>query len=192
MSNEAVAERIEAMNPVTATPSHKVDRAWAAFSQAQLAARRPAGVRQVTFLGRQWSRIGLTATLVLTASLAGAGIATAAKLLNSAPVTYLSVAHCYTLDQIGVNGTDVAAAGKPGSTAQIGDALGTCQMLWRDGFLAAGAPRAIRVTAPITVHAVPPLVVCTMTNGTAGVFPGDAATCRNLGLPDALLASSSK
>jgi len=192
MNNEYVAERIETMNPVTSTPPHKVEQAWAAFSETELAAGRPPGSRRVTILGRQWSRIGLTATLALTASFAGVGIAAAAKLFSSAPVTNLSVAHCYTLDQIGANGTDVAAAGAPGSAAQVDDALGTCQMLWRDGFLTAGAPRAIHVTGPITVHAVPSLVVCTMTNGTAGVFPGDDTTCRTLGLPDALLSSSNK
>ena len=192
MSNEAVAERIEAMNPVTATPSDKVERAWTAFSTTEFAPNRSVSARRITLLGRQWSRIGLTATLALTASFAGVGIAAAAKLLSPAPVTNHSLAHCYTLDQIGANGAEVAAVGTPGSAAQVDDALGTCQMLWRDGFLTAGAPTAIHVTGPITVHTVPPLVVCTMTNGTAGVFPGDAATCRSLGLPDALLASSSK
>ena len=192
MNKEHVAERIEAMNPVTATPPHKMEQAWAAFSETELAAGRPAGARRVTLLGRQWSRIGLTTTLALSASFAGVGIAATAKLLSAAPVTNLSVAHCYTLDQIGANGTEVAAAGTHGSVAQVDDALGTCQMLWRDGFLAAGAPTAIRVTAPITVHSVTPLVVCTMTDGTAGVFPGNDTTCRTLGLPDALLTSSGK
>ena len=193
MNNQYVAERIEAMNPVTTTSPHKVEQAWASFTETELAADHRAGARRITLLGHQWSRIGLTATLALTASFAGVGIAAATKLMSPTPVTNLAVAHCYTLDQTGANGTDVAAVGTPpGSVAQVADALGTCQMLWRDGFLAAGAPRAIRVVGPITVHVVPSLVVCTMPNGTAGVFPGDSATCRTLGLPDALLASSSK
>ena len=192
MNDQYVAERIEAMNPVTSTPPHKVEQAWAAFSASEFAASRSASARKISFLGRQWSRLSLASTLALTASFAGVGIAAAAELLSPAPVTNLAVAHCYTLDQIGANGAEVAAVGTPGSAAQVDDALGTCQMLWRDGFLTAGAPTAIHVTGPITVHTVPPLVVCTMTNGTAGVFPGDAATCRSLGLPDALLASSSK
>ena len=192
MNSEYVAERIEAMNPVTSTSPHKVEQAWAAFSATEFAPGRSASARRITLLGRQWSRLGLASTLALTASFAGIGIAAAAELLSPAPVTNLAVAHCYTLDQIGSNGTDVAEAGTPGSVAQVNNALGTCQMLWRDGFLAAGAPRAIHVTGPITVHSVPSLVVCTMTNGTAGVFPGDDTTCRTLGLHDALLSSSSK
>jgi hypothetical protein len=192
MINEYVAERIEAMNPVTTTSPHKVEQAWASFIETELAAGHRAGARRITLLGRQWSRFGLTATLALTASFAGVGIAAATDLLGPTPVTNLAVAHCYTLDQVTANGTDVAAVGAPGSVAQVDDALGTCQMLWRDGFLAAGAPRAIRVIGPITVHAVPSLVVCTMPNGTAAVFPGDDATCRTLGLRDALSASSGK
>ena len=192
MNNQYIAERIEAMNPITSTSPHKVEQAWATFTKTELAAGPRAGARRVTAFGHQWSRIGFTATLALTASFAGGGIAAATNLLRPAPVTNLAVAHCYTLDQIGTNGTDVSAVGAPGSVAQVDDALETCQMLWREGFLTAGAPRAIRVIGPITVRAVPSLVVCTMTNGTAGVFPGDSATCGTLGLRDALPASSSK
>ena len=192
MNNQYVTERIEAMNPVTTTSPQNVDQAWASFTETELAAGHRAGARRITLLGRQWSRIGLTATLALTASFAGVGIAAATNLLSPTPVTNLAVAHCYTLAQIGTNGTDVADVGTPGSVAQVDDALGTCQMLCRDGFLAAGAPRAIRVIGPITVHPVPSLVVCTMPNGTAGVFPGDSATCQSLGVSDMLPASSGK
>jgi hypothetical protein len=48
MNNEYVAERIEAMNPVTSTPPHKVEQAWAAFSETELAAGRPASDRRAS------------------------------------------------------------------------------------------------------------------------------------------------
>lgn len=56
-------------------------------------------------------------------------------------------------------------------------------MLWQDGSLCeigGCGPRAVDTT----LHHVPALFVCTMANGTAGVFPGDASTCQTLGLSE--------
>jgi len=192
MTNQHVVELIEAMNPVTSTRPHRAEQAWAAFATAELTANTSRNARPMTLLGRQWSRAGAATVLVLAASSVGIGVAAAIGLLHSAPVTNLATAHCFTLDELGANGTDIASAGSPGSIAQVDNALGTCQMLWRDGFLAAGSLGAIHVTGPITVHPIPSLVVCTLTNGTAGVFPGDANTCRSLGLPNAGRTASNK
>lgn len=120
----------------------------------------------------------------LSLGIAVAGGAAAAAYVEYQPVTNHAFAHCYSLASLSIsNGTAVAAAGPPGSTTQVTDALGTCAMLWRDGFLAAGVPHVVNVTGATTVHSVPPLVVCTMSDGTAGVFPGDPKLCARLGLP---------
>jgi len=109
--------------------------------------------------------------------------ASAAVYLHFESVTNTSTAFCYSVPSLaGHKGTAVTASGAPGSPAQVTDALQTCTMLWQDGFLASGAPNAIHVTGTTTIHQVPNLVVCTMPDGTAGVFPGDASTCRQLGL----------
>jgi hypothetical protein len=120
--------------------------------------------------------------LTLATAAGGVGFAAAAVYVHYENVTNTNTAHCYSLPQLGDNGTTIAAVGAPGSQAQVTDALGTCGMLWRDGFLSPGVSQIIRVTEPITVHPVPNLVVCTMTDGTAGIFPGAASTCSELGL----------
>ncbi len=123
--------------------------------------------------------IGLSIVLATV----GGAAATAAIYVHFRPVTNTNTAHCYSLSKVGNNGTTIAVAGIPGSDAQVTNALGTCSMLWRDGFLATGVSHVIRVTESTTIHAVPSLVVCTLPNGTAGVFPGTSSTCASLGLP---------
>ncbi len=132
---------------------------------------------------RHWRRSG--AFFALSAIVATGGVAAAAAAavyLHYENVSNTNYAHCYSLPRLGDNGTTIAAVGAPGSHAQVTNALGTCGMLWQDGFLAPGVSHAIRVTGTTTVHSVPHLVVCTMPNGTAGVFPGTASTCQELGL----------
>lgn len=117
---------------------------------------------------------------------AAAGGGAAAAYVAFQPVTDHTYAHCYSLPSLSSNnGTAIASAGAPGSAAQVTDALATCAMLWRDGFLEAGVPHVIHQTPDTTIHPVPPLVVCTMSNGTAAVFPGDSELCGRLGLPPA-------
>lgn len=131
----------------------------------------------------RWRRPGVVLGLSIGVAVAAAGGASAAVYLHFESVTNTSTAFCYSVPSLaGHKGTTVTASGAPGSPAQVTDALQTCTMLWQDGFLASGAPNAIHVTGTTTIHQVPNLVVCTMPDGTAGVFPGDASTCRQLGL----------
>lgn len=132
---------------------------------------------------RRWRRPGVVLGLSIGVAVATAGAASAAVYFHFAPITDTSTAFCYSVPSLaGSYGSEVAAAGAPGSPAQVTDALQTCSTLWRDGFLVLGTPHAMHVTGSTTVHRVPSLVVCTMANGTAGVFPGDGSTCGRLGL----------
>jgi uncharacterized membrane protein len=131
---------------------------------------------------RPWRRSGFAFALTLATVASGVGVAAAAVYADYETVTNTNTAHCYSLAQLGDNGSTVAASGAPGSRAQVTDALGTCETLWQDGFLSPGVSQVIHVTMPTTLHPVPPLVVCTMSDGTAGVFPGTASTCSELGL----------
>lgn len=137
---------------------------------------------------RRW-RLGRPGVVIgVSIGIAVAGGAAAAAYVSYQPVTHRTTAHCYSLPSLaGNNGTTVVAAGAPGSQAQVTDALATCTMLWRDGFLVQGAPEIVHVTQPTTVHPVPHLAVCTMPDGSAGVFP-DGRTCAQLGLPTARYA----
>jgi hypothetical protein len=183
MTNELITTQIEATNPVTFTSPHKVERAWAAFAATEL--KKSSLIEPSCLRLLRGSRVLAGVALMVAASAAGVGVAAAVNYLRYAPVTNLGIAHCYSLAQLGNNGTDVGAVGALGSNPQIANALGTCQMLWQDGFLSPGVVGAVRVTGNITLHQVPALVVCTMGNGTAGVFPGDATTCQILGLSEA-------
>ena len=116
--------------------------------------------------------------------IAVAGGAAAAAYVEYQPVTNHASAHCYSLPSLSSNnGTTVVAVGSPSSPAQVSNALQTCGMLWQDGFLEPGVPHIINVTGNTTLHPVPSLVVCTMPDGAAGVFPGDTRLCGRLGLP---------
>lgn len=133
---------------------------------------------------RRWRQSSVAFVLTLVTAAGGVGVAAAAVYIHYEKVSKTNTAHCYSLAQLGNNGTTIAAVGAPWSNAQITDALGTCQMLWRDGFLAPGVSTVVHQTPTTTVHPVPNLVVCTMPDGTAGVFPGTASTCSNLGLAE--------
>jgi len=129
----------------------------------------------------RWRRPGVV--IGVSIGVAVAGGTAAAAYAYFAPVTHTNTAFCYSVPSLAGNkGTEVTAVGTPGSPAQVTNALETCSMLWQDGFLAPGAPNAIHVTGTTTIHLVPKLVVCTLPDGTAGVLPGDASTCRQLGL----------
>ena len=131
----------------------------------------------------RWRRPGVVLGLSIGVAVATAGAASAAVYFHFAPITDTSTAFCYSVPSLaGSYGSYVGAVGAPGSPAQVTDALQTCSTLWRDGFLVLGTPHAMHVTGSTTVHRVPSLVVCTMANGTAGVFPGDGSTCGRLGL----------
>jgi hypothetical protein len=123
---------------------------------------------------------------VLIAAL-GTGAAAFVYVEQSQPVTNKTEARCYTVASLeGGNqfhGTTIAAAGRPGSKAQVDAAASVCAALWRQGFL---LPGAAGITSPhntTTRHRVPSLVACVMPDGTAAVFPGNRQTCTKLGLP---------
>ncbi|MFC4909210.1 hypothetical protein [Actinomadura gamaensis] len=115
---------------------------------------RPAGRRGVARRGR-WIA-GITASLVL----AGGGAAVAGGLLNERVEQSLTTG-CY------------AHADRKADTTAIGsgtaDPVAECARLWQEGKVENG-----RRTAP-------PLVACALDKA-VGVFPGDAGTCRRLGL----------
>ena len=118
----------------------------------------------------------------------GAG-AVAAERLTSQPVTNKSVVHCHSTDSLtggrNYSGSDVASAASPSGTNPE-DALQACRLLWSAGLLVPGARHALSLPNPLSYdHPVPPLAVCRMPDGTAGVFPGASPVCSRLGLPTA-------
>lgn len=136
---------------------------------------------------RRWRRWTFVATSGALIAL-GSGASAVAYVLSQ-PVANKSEARCYTVASLAggraFRGTTVAAAGQPGTTAQVNNALSICATLWRQGFLHPGAPGISRPTDPHATNPVPPLVTCVISDGTAAVFPGDPGTCRRLGLPNA-------
>ena len=133
---------------------------------------------------RRWTRAPVIVPVVVAIVLSTAAASVA--FLRFQPVTDKSTARCYTVASLGggdrFSGTTISPAGTPGSAAQVDNALGVCADLWRQGFLRLGTT-SIQRPAPNTTNEVPSLVACTLSNGTAGVFPGDAGTCAKLGLP---------
>ena len=98
------------------------------------------------------------------------------------PVTDQTQARCYMVaDPASSAYTTVAEAARPGSPAQVRNALAVCAALYRQGFLRVGA-RHIDDHPGDAQRRVPALAVCAMTNGTAAVFPGGRGTCERLGL----------
>ena len=131
-------------------------------------------------------------------AVAGAGVAVVlctsagafAYVQQSQPVTNKGEARCYTVASLAggdhFHGTTIAAAGKPGSTTQVNQAVSVCAALWRQGFLVPGAATVGSPRSGTADRPVPPLAACVMPDGTAAVFPGDSRTCARLGLPKAL------
>jgi hypothetical protein len=155
-----------------------------------LPARKRAAARRqleqvVTRSGRRrrWQRPGAAAA-------AGAVV-----VLSTGAVTYAHYqritnktdARCYTVaSTAGADHyTTVAAAGPPGRPGRVEDALSVCGDLWREGFLSTGASGITRPENSSVSHRVPALVVCTMADGSAAVFPGNSDTCAKLGLATA-------
>jgi hypothetical protein len=123
--------------------------------------------------------VGLSILLVAS----GGAVAGAVVYEYFRPVTNFNTAHCYSLPLEGTSGAWIAVAGPVGSPEQVTNAIGTCGMLWQDGFLQAGVSEIVHLTVTTTLHQIPTLVECTLPDGTAGVFPGPATLCKTLGLP---------
>jgi len=118
--------------------------------------------------------------------LLGTGAGTVAY-IHAQPITNKTEARCYTTASLAggnnFRGTTIAEAAPPGSKGQVDNALSVCAALWRQGILAPGTGPRANSTNTSANHHVPPLVACTMPDGTAAVFPGDGRTCARLGLP---------
>lgn len=130
---------------------------------------------------RRWQRPGFAA---VAGGLVVLGTSAAVTYVHYAAVTNRTDARCYTVASTvgGDHYTTIAAVGKPGSPGRVERARSVCGDLWRKGFLSTGAPGISRPVNSSVNHRVPALVVCTMSDGTAAVFPGQAATCAKLGL----------
>ncbi|MGI8696176.1 MAG: hypothetical protein ACR2JQ_05935 [Mycobacteriales bacterium] len=135
---------------------------------------------------RRRRTLGTAATLITAAATTG-GVAVAQHVLKPAPVTDKSVAHCYSAPTRASGtgsypGTDIGIAPANGDgPVPIQNAVAACSLPWRDGILRVGAARPHIPDGK--VHPVPHLIGCTLEDGTAAVFPGDAGTCERLGLP---------
>lgn len=159
----------------TAAP---VGRSVPAFDPTRHA--RPVRRRRV----RRVAALSVVGGLVVTGSAAAAVIH-----FTTAPVTNLNEAICYPVDHRSpnVDTATIAAAAPPGIEAKVTHALQQCSLVWSEGFFVTGSPKTHHVPpGPLTNnHSVPPLVVCVLPSGAAGVFPGNPATCAQLGLPNA-------
>lgn len=133
--------------------------------------------------GRRWTRRGTVVSAASAVVLCTGAAAVAYSAYQ--PVTNTSSARCYTSASLGAgNYTTIASPGKNGP-ARAENALGVCASLWQQGFLRPGAKGIDRFGSSRTHDRVPGLVVCTMSDGTAAVFPGKPSTCGALGLPQA-------
>ncbi|HEY7145210.1 MAG TPA: hypothetical protein VH637_13275 [Streptosporangiaceae bacterium] len=132
----------------------------------------------------RWRRPGLigaaSAVIVL-------GSTAAVMFAQDQPVTNKSGARCYTVaSTTGPGHYTTAVAAGPAGRVSLEHAWQVCRALWRQGFLSTGASGITSPPAGPGNYPVPALVVCTMPDGTAAVFPGGPGTCAKLGLPRAL------
>jgi len=121
--------------------------------------------------------VGIAALALTTGA---AGYAVAAR----QPVTDRSQARCYAVADVNSDRYTTFAHATPQGSGEIADAVSVCAALYQQGIMKLG--EGIVRGGPVVGHQnVPPLVACTLTNGTAAVFPGRPGTCAALGLPDA-------
>jgi hypothetical protein len=127
--------------------------------------------------------------VLVGASVLALGGTAAAAYVASKPAT-LPVAdglRCYTKASLegGDNfyGTTIARARAADGTRSTEGAVEACSGLWDQGFLQLDKKQPAQPDAMTPDQPIPPLVACTLDNGMAAVFPGDAQTCFHLGLP---------
>jgi len=165
----------------------EVGRVIPRFGAPRAIARRRQPWRRA--VSRRVAVLGIAGSLALT----GTAAAVVVTHLTSAPVTETDYARCYSVANLTGGdhfaGSSVADAGPIGSHAQVTNALSSCTLLWADGFLTLGSTQVGGTRQPPGTltpdHPVPPLVVCVLPNGVAGVFPGNKTTCQTLGFPAA-------
>jgi hypothetical protein len=123
------------------------------------------------------------------------GLAALSLLFGGAAVGYVAWApardqdqiRCYTSptlqggDDDFLGTTAVQAIPSGGGPTKVSP-IDICAMLWENGILRSGE-KVVGAGPLLTNQPVPQLVACTLDNGIAAVFPGDAGTCERLGLP---------
>ncbi len=146
------------------------------------AARRE--LERIVTRSRRWRRWQRPWFAAATGGVVILGTSAAVTYAHYQAVTNKTDARCYTVASTAGPGhyTTVVTAGAPGSPALVNHARDVCADMWAQGFLSAGAPGIIRPRSTSVPHRVPALVVCTMSDGTAAVFPGQAGTCAKLGM----------
>jgi hypothetical protein len=122
----------------------------------------------------------VTGIAALAVATGAAGYAVAAH----QPVTDRSQARCYAVANVTSDRyTTFGHVTRQGS-GEIGNAVSVCAALYRQGIMKLGVG-VVRGGPVVGDRKVPPLIACTLTNGTAAVFPGRHGTCASLGLPNA-------
>jgi hypothetical protein len=136
---------------------------------------------------RRWQ---LPLAVGLATAVAGTAIAAGSYIAFRQP-TEFRYAQCYSSVTADTDYRTTLAIGKGHRAdegipppAEVNDAIGSCGNLWSQGILRKDVPMSVEPTAvPGGTAPVPPLVACTLPDGTVGVYPGDESTCRTLGLP---------
>lgn len=143
-------------------------------------------------LGRRRGRRRSMVIAMAAGTIALAGVGTAAALgVFSAPPSDRTVAYCYgstDLSQGPANRFEFAVVDESGTGDAAVRGIEICSSYWRSGMLPAGPgqdPGGSGNGEP--ARPVPPLTACVMTTGQLAVFPGNPATCGELGLPVAQL-----
>lgn len=135
-----------------------------------------------------WRRSRRAATVgVGAAALVLAGGAASAGYVIFRPATELQTVWCYnapSLDenqrvQAGLANED--SGGGAAGPVDINDPVALCSQMWQDGVLPVGEEQSDVEITP--TDEAPRLAACTLTDGVAAVFPGDAETCTGLSLP---------
>ncbi|HEX9032217.1 MAG TPA: hypothetical protein VF834_10260 [Streptosporangiaceae bacterium] len=140
---------------------------------------RRSGARSGRRHGKPAAVVAGAAAMVLATGAAAFAIA------SYQPLTNKSQARCYTVaDATDGYYTMVFAPGTLGGRSEVRRAHDACAALYQQGFLRVGANE--RAKSSTGSHRIPALVVCTLHDGSAAVFPGSPGTCANLGLPAAV------
>jgi hypothetical protein len=134
-------------------------------------------------------KVGRYVAILVGASALALGGTAAAAYVASKPAT-LPVSdglRCYTKATLDGGddfyGTTLAQARAADGSYSSRRAIESCSGLWDQGFLQLDKKQPARPEALTPEQPIPPLVACTLDNGMAAVFPGDAQTCFHLGLP---------
>jgi hypothetical protein len=138
----------------------------------------------------RWTRRGFTFTAATVIALGG-GAAAAAVVYQLAPqhATVSSHGRCYwqVSDEFGDDFPGTTAATDADDKGWTPDVVATlvdgCAAIWRAGAFQEGKPGIRSEVRSAGDYPVPPLVACVLPGGEAAVFPGDPATCADLGLP---------